>query len=108
MPKKKTKTTPTKGTLGPFRKITEIKTLLCFCKKKIPYLTKRPLSEIFIKIGKMYRAVLVLTGIELVFFTIACTELCFGFVLKREMSSLSLSSAYTELRPFLLLIPPHR
>ena len=55
---------------------------------------------------------LVLAGIELIFFIVAGMGLRFGFVLKTvliiEVFSLLLSSAYTESRPFLLLTPPHQ
>jgi len=56
--------------------------------------------------------VLVLAGVELIFFTVASMRLCFGFVLKTVSiigkSSFLLSSAYTVSRPFLLLTPPHQ
>ena len=57
---------------------------------------------------------LVLAGVEFIFFIVASIGLCFGFVLEAVvidntgMFSLLLSSAYTELRPFLLLTPPHQ
>ena len=55
---------------------------------------------------------LVLAGIELIFFIVASMGLCFGFVLETvliiEMFSLLLSRAYTESRPFLLLTPPRQ
>ena len=54
---------------------------------------------------------LVLAGIELIFFIIARMGLCFGFVLKTVLMFsgtflLLLSSAYTESRPSLLLTAP--
>lgn len=55
---------------------------------------------------------LILAGMELIFFTVAGVGLCFRFVLKTamiiEMFSLLLSSACTAPKPFLLLTPPGR
>ena len=57
---------------------------------------------------------LVLAGIELIFFIVPSMGLCFGFVPKTVlidntgMFLLLLSSAYTESRLFLLLTPPHK
>ena len=49
-------------------------------------------------------------GIELTFFIVATMGLCVGFMLKSVliMKRAMLSSAYTEPRPLLLLIPPHQ
>ena len=52
---------------------------------------------------------LVLAGVELIFFTVAGKGLCAGnSVDNTGMFSLLLSSAYTESRPFLLLTAPHQ
>ena len=58
--------------------------------------------------------VLVLAGVELIFFIVASMGLCFGFICvgnsvgNTGMFQLLLSSAYTASRPFLLLTPPHQ
>ena len=55
--------------------------------------------------------VLVLAGVELMFFTVASMGLCFGFVLKTVLiiqRCFSYCSAYPVSRPFLLLTPPHQ
>lgn len=48
-----------------------------------------------------YLFVLILVGVESIFFTIAVMVLCFRFVLETGVFKLLLSSAYTESRPFL-------
>ena len=53
-------------------------------------------------------SVLILAGVELIFFRVASMRLHFGSVLKTGKFSLLLSSAYTMSRPFLLLTPPHQ
>lgn len=53
---------------------------------------------------QVFAIVLVLAGIVLIFFlTEAGVGMCFGFVVKTELLSSSLSSACTASRPFLLL-----
>lgn len=51
---------------------------------------------------------LVVTEIEVIFFTVAGMGLYFGILAKTGMFSLLLISAFAASRPFLLLIPPAR
>jgi len=55
-------------------------------------------------------SVLVLAGIELIFFLVACVVVCFGFVMKivlitHQCFSYCWAIADTESRPLLLLTP---
>jgi len=59
-----------------------------------------------------YTNVLVLDGVELIFFIVASMRLCFGFVLKRVLITQGCFcyrwAALTESRLFLLLTWPHQ